>query len=147
MSSWRWTTRRDQRKTISHQLGPKKNLSFHPKLEPLEDRLIPATNIWVAGPTTDHNWNTAANWSLGHAPAVGEIATFGQVGSLGNAEDCTINTGANRCDGITITQFYSGTITLAANVALVGSTGFNQSGGTFNLASFTIHDAGAWTRA
>src|SRR5260370_1871079 len=146
MSSWKWPKRRETRKTFSIRPEPRKNLSFHPQLEPLEDRLLPTSNFWIAGVSTDHNWNTGSNWSLGHAPAVGEIAFFGQIGSLGNNENCTINTGADRCDGLTITQFYSGTITAAANLALVGITGFNQSGmNTFNLASFTIHDAGAWT--
>lgn len=146
MSSWKWPKRRDIQQTDSIRSEPKKNYSFHPQLERLEDRLVPTSNFWIAGVSTDHNWNTGSNWSLGHAPAVGEVATFGEIGSLGNSEDCTISTGANRCDGISITQFYSATITAAANVALVGSTGFSQSGGTFNLSTFTIHDAGSWTR-
>ncbi|HEV2946861.1 MAG TPA: autotransporter-associated beta strand repeat-containing protein [Gemmataceae bacterium] len=120
---------------------------FRPSLEPLEERALPSTNIWTAGAASDHNWNTGSNWSLGHAPIVGEIATFGQVGSLGNNQDCTINAGANRCDGLSITMFYSGTISAAANLALVGPTGYSQSGGTFNLVSFTIHDAGVWSRS
>jgi autotransporter-associated beta strand protein len=113
----------------------------------LEERAVPAANVWVAGAASDHNWNTGSNWSLGHAPIGGEIATFGQVGSLGNTQDCTINTGANRCDGLSITQFYSGTITAAANLGLISPIGYSQSGGTFNLGSFTIHDAGVWTRS
>src|SRR5262249_43556930 len=60
--------------------------------------------------------------------------------------DCTINSGANTCDGILITNFYTGTITSAADLSLVTVAGYFQTGGTFNLSSFTIHDMGNWTR-
>ncbi len=158
MSAWKWPARREDRISrrvrqifadapTSFRRQSRKPQPFRPNLEPLEERAVPAANIWIAGAASDHNWNTGSNWSLGHAPVVGEVATFGQVASLGNSQDCTINAGADRCDGLTITQFYSGTITVAANLALVGPTGYSQSGGTFNLVSFTIHDAGVWSRS
>jgi autotransporter-associated beta strand protein len=111
----------------------------------LEDRLIPTANVWIASAVSDHNWNTAANWSLGHIPAQGEVATFGQSGSVGNNQDCTINTGSNRCDGISIGSLYTGTITMAADLGLVSAAGFAQAGGTFNMVTFTIHDSGTWS--
>jgi autotransporter-associated beta strand protein len=144
MPAWKWKKRPQFQHSVQRRNSGR---FFQPRLEILEERAVPAANVWVAGAASDHNWNTGSNWSLGHAPIAGEIATFGQVGSLGNAQDCTINTGANRCDGLSITQFYSGTITAAANLGLVSPIGYSQSGGTFNLGSFTIHDAGTWNRS
>src|SRR5947209_8067967 len=116
---------------------------FCPRLEVLEDRTIPSvTNVWSATGISDHNWNTGTNWSRGHAPMLGEIATF----NSSSLENCTINAGVNRCDGINIASTYTGTITAAADLSLVTSAGYTQAGGTFNQSSFAIHDQGNWTR-
>src|SRR5713101_5898283 len=108
MSAWKWPARREVRisRRISRRVRQvfadvptsfrghsRKPQLFRPSLEPLEERAVPAANVWIAGAASDHNWNTGSNWSLGHAPTVGEVATFGQVASLGNNQDCTINAG------------------------------------------------------
>jgi autotransporter-associated beta strand protein len=43
-------------------------------VEPLEERLAPAQDIWLG--TTNSNWNTASNWSSG-VPVAGEDLIFG----------------------------------------------------------------------
>src|SRR5437899_6960463 len=45
--------------------------TFNPRLEQLEDRFAPATVTWI-GPATGGDWDTAANWSAGSAPATGD---------------------------------------------------------------------------
>src|SRR6516165_9373234 len=138
MSAWEIFNLRNVWRHISGRRKLKPNRLVQPRLESLEDRLIPTANVWIASAVSDHNWNTAANWSLGHIPAQGEVATFGQSGSVGNNQDCTINTGSNRCDGISIGSLYTGTITMAADLGLVSAAGFAQAGGTFNMVTFTI---------
>jgi autotransporter-associated beta strand protein len=122
--------------------------SCRPFLEILEDRTAPSvSNFWTAAAASDHDWNTGSNWSLGNAPTSGEIATFGQSGPQNSVVDCTINSGTNTCDGILITNFYTGTITASADLSLLTTAGYIQTGGTFNLSSSTIHDMGVWMRS
>jgi autotransporter-associated beta strand protein len=40
-------------------------------LEPLEERLAPATSVWDGGSTLNSNWSTAANWVGDVAPVPG----------------------------------------------------------------------------
>jgi autotransporter-associated beta strand protein len=137
------TKRQGERKI---RISSRSRMSFRPRLEALEDRTVPSVvNSWNALSSSDHNWNTGSNWSLGHTPKAGEIATF----DLTSVENCTINSGVsvNQCDGINIAATYTGTITENADLTLLTGAGFLQAAGTFNLNSSTIHDAGNWTRS
>jgi autotransporter-associated beta strand protein len=46
-------------------------------LEPLEDRVVPATDSWTGGAgLANLNWSATANWSLGRAPISGDNVVF-----------------------------------------------------------------------
>src|SRR5262249_27097729 len=53
--------------------GKKRNPrpSFRPWLEPLEGRVLPATQVWT-GAAGVGNWSNAANWQSGVAPSAGD---------------------------------------------------------------------------
>ena len=67
-----------------------------------------AANIFDG--STDGNWGTAANWSLGAVPLIGDgnVATFDAT-----SPNCTINSTARACNGLDMTGYLgtlSGTI-------------------------------------
>ena len=54
------------------------------RVEPLEDRLVPAVHTWTGASTSGTHWSDAANWA-GGAPAAGEsnvVLNFGAPGAL-----------------------------------------------------------------
>src|SRR5216683_8397442 len=130
---------------------PTKTNSFRPLLEVLEDRCVPATaNVWSApvGPPT--NWNSTANWSLGHVPTSAEIATFDNTSQTACLIDAPV-AGTNTVSGIDITSLYGGQIQDTADLIL-GTDGFAQANGAFFVDFFmpgstTITDAGNWSES
>ena len=50
---------------------PRRRASARLFLEPLEERLAPATRVWDGGSTLNSNWSTAANWVGDVAPVPG----------------------------------------------------------------------------
>lgn len=85
--------------------------TVRPRLEALEDRVLPSTVSWVSG--TSGGWTTAANWSTGAVPGAG--------------------------DDVVISQSDAVTVTLAAStsihsLSLTGAT-LNVTGGTLGVAA------------
>jgi hypothetical protein len=108
-----------------------KSKRFIPALEALEDRLVPAVDIWVGG--TSANYGTASNWSLNAVPGSGDTIKFGVFGTDGNAGNaCTLD--ADRTVAAIVMQEssvgtddpYSGTITIGTHTLTV-SGGSNTS--------------------
>src|SRR5262245_60624355 len=50
---------------------PRRRPAARPWLEPLEERLAPATRVWDGGSPLNGNWSTAANWVGDVAPVPG----------------------------------------------------------------------------
>lgn len=88
-----------------------------------------AANIFNG--STDANWGTAANWSLGAVPTAsdGNPATFD-----GTSPACTVNTSARVCQGLNFTG-YTNTITMSQQITCSGSVTLN--------AGMTIAGSGA----
>src|SRR5262245_5665867 len=79
-SSWnRWISRLIKPKTRSVS----KRTPGRLRLESLEERLSPATNIWTGGGGNTF-WNTPANWSAGHVPQPNEDIEFGAAAPIGS---------------------------------------------------------------
>ena len=90
-----------------------------------------ANNTWK--PTSGTNWNTAANWSLGHTPSPTDVLIF----SASSTTSSTINASFSVA-GIIISSTYTGTITQSSgNNLTIGSSGYSQSGGVFTGSSGT----------
>jgi autotransporter-associated beta strand protein len=49
---------------------------FRPRLDVLEDRIAPATQVWSGANTMDGNWMTAANWVGQVTPSAGDDLIF-----------------------------------------------------------------------
>ncbi|MDP9494427.1 MAG: hypothetical protein M3P87_04220, partial [Actinomycetota bacterium] len=96
-----------------------------------------ASITWV-GLGSTNNWSEGANWSTGVAPSSIDIAIFNATSS----KDATINTAIN-VGGIQIDTGYTGTVTQASVTTTVGSSGFDQAGGTFVGSSSAITVNGA----
>jgi hypothetical protein len=52
------------------QARPPRRASFHPRLEVLEDRLVPSNAYWHDA--VDGNWSDASKWDEGHVPVPGD---------------------------------------------------------------------------
>jgi hypothetical protein len=99
------------------------------RLEALEQREVPASNIWIGA--SGGNWSSPTNWSLGHIPQGGDTLVFspGLGGANTNSRaDISVNVA-----GITTNVDYTATITVIANRTVsVGGATFN--GGTLQLS-------------
>lgn len=75
-------------------------------------------NIWKG--TTDSNWGTATNWSLGAVPTAvdGNPATFDIT-----SPNCTVNTSNRVCSGLDFTG-YLNTLTMTFNITVTGAITF-----------------------
>lgn len=101
-----------------------------------------AANYWRG--TTDSNWGTATNWSLGAVPTAsdGNVATFD-----GTSPNCTVNTSSRACNGIDFTN-YANTITMSqlisvsGNITLGASMIISGSGGLTCNAAATLKSNG-----
>ena len=91
----------------------------------------PTAFTWTG--TTNNNFNTGTNWYGGAVPGSTSDAVFSGVYPV----DCTVNANAN-VKGVTIAAGYLGTITQGAFTITVGSTGWNQAGGTFTGSASSI---------
>src|SRR5262245_53421509 len=49
---------------------------FRPRLEGLEDRIVPATRVWDGGSAVNNNWMTANNWEGNIAPVAFDDLVF-----------------------------------------------------------------------
>jgi len=85
--------------------------TVRPRLEALEDRVLPSTVSWAS--STSGEWTTATNWSTGMVPAAGD--------------DVVINQSA----AVTVTLAVSTTI---HSLSLTGAT-LNLTGGTLAVAA------------
>src|SRR5437899_309651 len=85
--------------------------TVRPRLEALEDRVLPSTVSWVS--STSGGWTTASNWSTGAVPAAGD--------------DVVINQSA----AVSVTLAVSTTI---HSLSLTGAT-LNVTGGTLAVAA------------
>lgn len=87
-------------------------------LEILEDRLSPATAIWIA--TIPGDWSDPGNWSTGLVPQSNDIALF-STGSGGSTNNCKLdlntNIGAILCD-----YTYTGVMELEPGISLTAGT-------------------------
>lgn len=113
-------------------------------------------NTWSAVGADD--WSTAAAWSLGHVPLVGENVVFDNT----SVEDCTLDVNTDDALGdFTIAATYSGLVdadTFDIDCAILSVSGELSLGsgattvtsvtgdgsGTLNLETATVICAGAW---
>lgn len=94
---------------------------------------IPFT--WM-GSATNQDWTNPANWLGGAVPGASDIARFNdQCG----ATCAPVVAGAIALGGLRLNSSFSGTIAQAASVFTIGSSGYQQRGGTFtgSAAAFT----------
>lgn len=87
-------------------------------VEPLEARIAPAANVWIA--VGSGNWNTPGNWSDG-VPTADDVVTINPAGTL----TITIDSG----------------VQVAASLTMPGDDKLTITGGSLTLTSVsTIHD-------
>ncbi len=94
-----------------------------------------AANTWSSVASTD--WDTDANWSLGHKPTAGETATFDATSVI----SCTLATDVTGI-AMAIGTGYTGTLNLNGK-AVTGGAGLDftwniGTGGTINMAASVV---------
>ena len=106
-----------------------------------------AANIFTG--TTDNNWGTSTNWSLGVVPTAsdGHVATFNVT-----SPNCTVNTSARVCNAIDFTG-YTNTITMTNGITVSGNVTLDStmasrvsgsSGLTVNATATLTSNGGTW---
>jgi hypothetical protein len=105
------------------------------------DSSCEAPNVCWDGGGTTNNWSEGANWVGDVVPGLGETAVFGDLSSKNAIIDIPVT-----IQGLIIDTFYTGTITQSSTMTVtLGSTGYNQSAGTFVGADTAIDINGAFT--
>ena len=98
-------------------------------------------NIWNSSSNTDYN--TASNWSLGHIPTTGEVAYFDATSTV----NCTLSANITP-DSINVTTGYTGTLNLNGKNVSGGDMIWNiGTGGTINFSSSIVTSSGDFTWA
>lgn len=100
--------------------------------------------------STDSNWGTAANWSLGTVPTAsdGHVAKFDAT-----SPNCTVNTSARVCNNLDFTGYtntitMSQQITVSGNVTLISGLLVSGSGALIVNATSTLTSNGfTWPNA
>jgi hypothetical protein len=106
---------------------------YHPEIERLETRELPAILTWDGG-GADNNWTTAANWTSDTTPGSGDTAIFDGTSTKAATIDLNVTV-----DALQINSGYTNTITQGTgNTLTVGSGGFSQAAGTFAGGNSTL---------
>ncbi len=93
--------------------------TVRPRLELLEDRVVPSTDTWIS--TASGSWNIASNWSTGAVPNASNDVVIDQPGNI-----VVSLTGSASVKSLTVTgdtlKVAGGTLTVAANSSLANSS-------------------------
>ena len=92
--------------------------------------------ITWTGATGDHLWTTAGNWTNNNVPGINDIAVFNGRCTGANC-NVTVNTNVS-VKGFKFYSSYPGTFSQGTYTLTAGSSGWNQSGGTFSGGSANI---------
>src|SRR5687767_5373585 len=92
-----------------------------PRLEPFEDRVVPAMITWTN--PAGGGWHTPTNWDLGRVPAAGDDVVIPDVGAVGQADQTiTYNAGSTTVLSVTSGEnFNLAGGTLAADLVVAPS--------------------------
>ena len=113
-----------------------------PSLEVLEGRLLLSADTWIGPNHTGGSglWDVGSNWSLGHAPGTGDIATINTsapatitIQSGDNIRVKSLTTGSK--DTLSIT---GGLLTLTAGTSTL-SGALSMTGGTLDAYGLGVH--------
>jgi hypothetical protein len=99
------------------------------------------TNVCWDGGGTTNNWSEGANWAEDVVPGPGDTAVFGDLSPKNAIIDIPVT-----IQGLIIDTLYTGTVTQSSGMTVtIGSTGYDQSAGTFVGADTAIAINGAFT--
>src|SRR6266851_5515132 len=112
-----------------------------PRLETLEDRLLPATAIWTGASIVDNNWSTPENWQGNTAPSPGDALVF-PAGTLqqSNVDDFAAGTtfaSITFSAGTNDHYFLDGNNNLVLSAGIVDNSA-NTQPNVINLAQLTL---------
>lgn len=100
---------------------------------------------WDGGGTTN-NWSEDANWAGNVEPGTGDVAVFDNGTCSGTPNKNATVDGVIEVLGINIVA-YSGTISISdPNMLALGSSGFTQAAGTFDIGTGVVVSQGNFTR-
>jgi hypothetical protein len=117
--------------------------SAKPFVEPLEDRVVPATIMWKST-TQGGDWDAGANWVGGNVPGAADDAVIPAGLSTPVVHSLTVNDPVNSITSGSELDLTGGTLTVATNVTVenlptgVGSVVLLLKGGT--LSGGTVAD-------
>jgi hypothetical protein len=107
-----------------------------PRLEGLEDRVVPAINTWIGG---NADWSIAANWSQGQPPVAGDVVQIANGATVTHSVNSTAGgdaVGSLTISGGSTLVLSGGTITDSSSLdASAAGSHFTLSGGTLSGAT------------
>jgi hypothetical protein len=134
-----WT--RQLRRRLAALASPRRRRT-RPRLEALEDRVVPSTVAWVN--PAGGSWNTAANWSTGAVPGAGDDVVIDQPGNVTVTLSGSTSVHSLSVTGDTL-DITGGTLSIAADSSNAGSIRV-EAGAHVNLsANYTQTAAGSLT--
>jgi len=110
---------RHYERRTSRCTSPRPGVAFHPRVELLEAREVPAAIVW-RNYSRDYDFNNAANWMddatllpIGRVPTGGDDVYFRR--GLGSVADCeNFHGAASAYNSVNLINDYTGTITLSS---------------------------------
>jgi autotransporter-associated beta strand protein len=116
-------------------------LTFHPKLEALEDRFLPAMATWTGASPVDSNWSTAQNWQGNVAPSPFDDLVFpAGAAQQTNVDDFSAGTTFNSITlsgGTSDSYFLDGNNNLVLLAGIIDK-GTNTNSNVINISQLTL---------
>ena len=119
--------------------GKRRQHSYRPRLERLEDRLAPAVDIWTGAGGGLGNWSNRFNWQGNVAPSPGDDLVFTGTTTQNNLNDFSPGTAFNSITLLTNGWLLNGNSIVVSNGINAEQTAFNTTN-TINLATILLAD-------
>lgn len=142
-----WSTvslRRRDRSEVRRKLKHHRRVMV---LESLEDRALLSTFTWNG--SANSNWSNSGNWSVsGPSDSDGLPDSGDDVVFSGSPTNNSVVNQTFTVRSVTLDGTFTGSVSLGADLTSLGATaqaGFTQSGGTFNVNSYTLTSGNAFS--
>src|SRR5262245_19436199 len=116
--------------------------TVRPRLETLQDRVLPSTVSWVS--STSGKWTTGTNWSSGAAPAAGDDVVINQSAAVTVTLDVSTSIHSLSLTGATL-NVTGGTLAVAADSSNAGSLQVQPGAHVSFAGSYSQSAAGSLT--
>jgi hypothetical protein len=102
------------RQALLRARPPSPTRPFIPKLEALEAKVVPSTDVWIASGAMPVSWDNPAAWSLGAAPSAGDDVVLQTDPQGQGSAPVLLGSATPSLNSVTLEGSWTGTLTLQA---------------------------------